>query len=163
MRLALLYLLTCSSVLATAQPAPPVTSESRDAALAYIGTANFVVGRVGRECLQTVGRTENPKDYVAHWQQRNQRYIAASAKYLSARMQEAQSSGGAAQRDAVQAELGKAVQSAAAQILHSWLEQGDKTLACQRALAIIDKGDYDFSPSTKMYAELEGLARWAQP
>lgn len=162
MRIALILLLASLAPHSQAQTAATAVTESRDAALAYIGTANFVVGRVGRDCLNLTGRSESAQDYAARWQQRNRPYIQASSKYLAQRLQEASQQGGVTQRDAVQAELTRAVQQAANKTLAGWLGQGDKAESCQRALRLIDQGDYDFGPGSAMYAELVSLLDWAQ-
>lgn len=143
------------------QPSLSPTTESRDASLAYIGTANFVVGRVGRDCLGLLGRSETPQAFVATWQQRNARYIQASAKYMEFRLQEAQSLGGNERREGVLRALTTAVQSSAGQTLASWLGRGDKLDGCKRAVGLIERGSYDFSKSSPMFGELESLAQWA--
>lgn len=165
MRLALQQLIVSASLCLTfapavAQASASAASESRDAALAYIGTMNFAVGRLGRDCLNLTGASETPQQFASRWQQRNQRYLAASSKYLTQRLNEVQDK---TQQTALQAELSKAVQSSAAKILQNWLGQGDKSSACQRVLASVERGDYDFNPTSEMYVELESLVRWAQP
>lgn len=44
--------------------ASQITTESRDASTAYIGTVNFVVGRVGRDCLSKLGRKDSSQEFV---------------------------------------------------------------------------------------------------
>jgi hypothetical protein len=158
---AALALAVSFATLASAQSSASATSESRDASTAYIGTANFVVGRVGRDCLTLLGRTETPQAFVAAWQQRNIKYLKAAQKYLDLRFEEAEKSGGQESRKAVQSELAMAVRNGAESTVRSWLDRPDKSEACKRAIALIESGSYDFSPTTHMYAELESLASWA--
>lgn len=150
------------ATLANAQSVGSATSESRDASTAYIGTANFVVGRVGRDCLSVLGRTETPQAFVRVWQQRNIKYLMASQKYLDLRFGEAERSGGAENRKANMGALAEAVRSGAESTVKSWLDRPDKGEACKRAVAIIESGAYDFSPTSPMFTELENLLSWAQ-
>lgn len=144
------------------QAAEPATSESRDASTAYLGTANFVVGRVGRDCLSLLGRSETPQAFVATWQQRNTKYLIASQRYMEARFREAEAAGGSEKRNAVVAALGSAVRNGAEATVKSWLDRVEKSDACKHAVALIDSGKYDISSTTPMYAELESLVAWAQ-
>ena len=138
------------------------TSESRDAATAYIGTANFVVGRVGRDCLALVGRTETPQAFVAVWQQRHNKYLLASQAYIEARFAEAEADGGADKRNRVAGALTAAVRTSAEATVKLWLDRPDKREACKRILALIESGSYDISPTSPMYGELESLVAWAR-
>lgn len=145
------------------QPAPtPATSESRDAALAYVGTGNFIVGRLGRECLAIVGRTESPQEFVAQWQQRNALYVDASAKYMEKRLEEAAASGGEEKRAAVLKLMRDAVVGGGEQAVRSMLQNGRREESCMRAISLLDAGGLDISPKTPMFKELEGLVRWAK-
>jgi hypothetical protein len=145
------------------QPAPtPATSESRDAAMAYVGTGNFIVGRLARECLAMVGRSETPQEFVAQWQQRNAQYMAASEKYMNKRLEEAVASGGADKREAVLQSMRTAVLSGGEQAVRGMLQNGRREEACMRAISLLDAGALDISPKTPIYPELEALVRWAQ-
>jgi hypothetical protein len=86
-----------------------VAAESRDAATAYLGTANFVVGRIGRDCLPSLGRSETPQAFVGTWQQRNIKFVMASDKYLQARLAEAQANGGSSKQQSIIFEFTSAV------------------------------------------------------
>lgn len=160
------YLRQSASALAislcTLVSAQSLSSESRDASTAYIGTANFVVGRVGRDCLTLIGRTETPQAFVGVWQQRNIKYLKASQKYLDLRFDEAEKAGGPEKRKAIASELTMAVRSGAESTVKSWLDRPDKGEACKRAVALIESGAYDFSPTSPMFAELESLVSWSQ-
>jgi hypothetical protein len=146
----------------SSQAAETAISESRDASTAYLGTANFVVGQVGRDCLSLIGRSETPQAFVATWQQRNTKYLIASQKYIEARIGEAQAAGGLERRNAVMGALLSAVRDGAEATVKSWLDRPEKGDACTRAVALIDSGKYDISATTPMYAELESLVSWAQ-
>lgn len=155
-------LLICVAAQSSSQAADLATSESRDASTAYLGAANFVVGRVGRDCLGLIGRSETPQVFAATWQQRNMKYLMASQKYMEVRLVEADAAGGPEKRSAVMNALGAAVRNSAETVVKSWLDRPEKTDACKRAVALIDTGKYDVSATSPMYAELESLVAWAQ-
>lgn len=145
------------------QPAPsPIASESRDAALAYVGIGNFIVGRLGRECLAIVGRTESPQEFVAQWQQRNALYVDAAAKYMEQRLQEAAASGGDEKRASVQKSMRDTVIGSGEQEVRGILRNGRREESCMRAISLLDAGGLDISPKTPMYKELEALVLWAR-
>lgn len=162
LRISAAAFLVSLTTIANAQTASPATSESRDASIAYIGTANFVVGRVGRDCLAMLGRTETPQAFVAVWQQRNVKYLMASQKYMDARFGEAEATGGTEKRNAIMGALTATVRTGAESTVKSWLDLPDKSEACKRSVAIIESGAYDFSPTSPMYGELDSLVSWAQ-
>jgi hypothetical protein len=139
-----------------------VISESRDASIAFLGTANFVVGRLGRDCLASIGRNETPQAFVNTWQQRNAKYLLAMQKYLDARLAEAEVAGGVAGREKIMRELTVAVQTGASAILKTLLDHPDQYDACRRAINFIDAGRYDVNQSMPIFNELEALTRWAQ-
>jgi hypothetical protein len=145
-----------------AQAPASVTTESRDAASSFIGTANFIVGRVGRECLAMVGRTESAQQFVSTWQQRNAPYVTASAKYMDKRLDEVAASGGAEKRDAFLRQLRDVVQGNGDSVVRSWLQSGSKVDGCMRAVTLVDTGALDISPKIPMYREIEALVRWAE-
>jgi hypothetical protein len=144
-----------------AQP-NPVASESRDASLAFLGSFNFAIGRVGSECLVLIGRQETPQAFVFSWQQRNAKYLMAMQKYMQARLGEAEATGGAGKRDAVMGEVNNAVKGSAETMVRNLLGNAEKSDACKRAVALIDGGGYDVSQKSPMYGELESLVKWAQ-
>lgn len=154
------FFFVCSSQ-SSSQPTT-VVSESRDASTAFLGTANFVVGRVGRDCLMAIGRNETPQVFVGMWQQRNAKYLVAMQKYLDARLAEAEVSGGVAGREKIMRELTVAVQTGAAAVLKTLLDHPDPLDACRRAVNFIDSGRYDVNQSMPIYPELELLVRWAE-
>lgn len=159
-----LFILTLVLLLSSfshAQATDAVASESRDASTAYLGTTNFVVGRVGRDCLALVGRSETPQAFVSVWQQRNLKYLAASQKYMTARLEEAEKAGGVDRRNTIVTALNSAVRSNAEVTVKGWLDRPDKQEACKRAVAFIESGAYDVSNTTPMFGELENLVSWA--
>lgn len=141
---------------------PPATSESRDASLAYVGTANFIVGRVGRDCLEALGRKETPQEFVATWQQRNSKYLMASEKYMGARLDEVQASGGEEKRKAALNDLLSVVRPSGEKTVASWLTKGDRQETCKRVVALVDTGAFDLSRNSSMLGELDALVEWAK-
>lgn len=147
-----------------AQEADSIVSESRDAASAYMGTINFIVGRLGSECLAPLGRTETAKEFAGAWQQRNARYYTASIKYMGKRLDSAQKSGGNITRDAVLKEYTTAVRGGGEASVNDWFTKGKGTKSdiCKRAVTLIESGAMDINPTMPMYGELESLVRWAE-
>lgn len=161
-RLSATFLLAIFTADISAQTLAVATSESRDASIAYIGSANYVVGRVGRDCLALLGRTETPQAFVAVWQQRNMKYLMASQKYMEARFAEAEAAGGKETRNAIMGALTTVVRTGAESTVKSWLDRPNRDEACKRSVALIESGAYDFSPTSPMYGELQSLVAWAQ-
>jgi hypothetical protein len=95
------------------------------------------------------------------WQQRNIRYLMASQKYMEARLAEAEAAGGDEKRNVIMSELTAVVRSNAEAVVQSWLHRPEKQEACKRAVALIESGAYDVSPTSPMYGELESLVSWA--
>jgi hypothetical protein len=155
------YMQKQGTQISNAAPLDPVI-ESRDAATGYIGYANFLVGRVGSDCLSLLNRKETPQEFAAMWQQKNWKYVSAAAKHMEARLNDAQATGGAQKRDALLRAMTAPSQTSAAALVKSWLEQGDKTEACKRAVLLIESGAYDITKSSPMFAEIETLATWAK-
>lgn len=147
---------------AWAQQAASAATKARDEASLYVSTGNFIVGRIAHECLALVGRSESPQEFVTQWQQRNARYVMASARYMDRRVEEAAASGGPEQREAVLRELRTAVQGNGEAAVRNWLGNGRKEESCMRAVTLLDTGALDISPRTAIYEDLEALVRWAQ-
>jgi hypothetical protein len=147
---------------ALAQSDQPVATESRDAAAAYIGTNNYMVGRVGRECLALLGRPESPEEFVQSWQRRNAKYFIALQKYMIKRLDRALAEGGTGARDAVASAYGSAVRREGEAIAERWYQQGGKQNGCAKALQLIDTGAMDIGPKVPIFHELQALAAWAE-
>jgi len=148
--------------LTVAQEQPPIASESRDASLAYIGTANFIVANVASKCASTFGRDKSSKIFVLSWQERNAKYVLAAAIYMEKRLNELHEMGGPAERDAVYQEITSAAQANGKAAMRGWFNNGDYKKACEHIVGLIDDGKFDITPQAPMYDELEGLATWAQ-
>ncbi|MFD0914543.1 hypothetical protein [Methylophilus luteus] len=137
-------------------------SESRNVASAFVGAANFVVGRIGIECLALLGRLETPREYVNIWQERNSKYYSASTKYIAKKMEAAEASGGAIARDAVLRDYSTIVRKEGEGIIKDWIGQGNKREGCHQAVMMIDKGILDVSPDAAVYQDIEALAVWSK-
>lgn len=159
MRLKTLFLAaTCAATGAAAQQPASAATPERDAAAVFIAQGNFIVSRLATECLPVLGRAESPKAYAAAWQERNAAYVAASAKYLDQRVQEA----GADQADAVRAAFRKAVQDNGEAALRGLL-QGHREEGCMQGITLVDTGALDINSKLPQYGQLEALVRWANP
>lgn len=138
-----------------------IARESRDAAAAFMATMNFVVGRLGLECLAEVGRTETPKDFTLAWRQRNADYYAATTAYMTHRLEVAQASGGDQLRETVMREYVTKVRQNGEASVVEWFRTGTRQDACRRAIAAIDAGAMDVSAKAPIHAELKALVDWA--
>ncbi|MGP1716700.1 MAG: hypothetical protein ACTS9Y_05930 [Methylophilus sp.] len=137
-------------------------SESRNVASAFIGAANFVVGRIGIECLSLLGRLETPREFVTIWQDRNAKYYTASTKYIAKKMEAADASGGTIARDAVLKDYSTIVRKEGEGIIKDWIGKGSKREGCHQAVMLIDKGILDVTPEAPIYQDLQALAVWSK-
>jgi hypothetical protein len=137
-------------------------SESRNVASAFMGAANFVVGRIGIECLSMLGRLETPREFVNIWQERNAKYYTASTKYIAKKMEAADALGGSIARDAVLKDYSTIVRKEGEGIIKDWIGKGNKRDGCHQAVMMIDKGVLDVSPEAAIYQDLEALAVWSK-
>jgi hypothetical protein len=147
---------------ANAQETDPLETESRNVASAFMGAANFVVGRIGVECLSMLGRLETPREYVNIWQERNAKYYDASTKYIAKRMEAADASGGVVARDAVLKEYSSIVRKEGEATIAAWVGKSSKREGCQRAVSLIDRGILDVNPEIPIYEDLQALAVWSK-
>jgi hypothetical protein len=161
-RLTVLVATLLLSGAAMAQSPLRVESESRDAAAAFVGTENFMIGRIGRDCMPVLGRMETPQQFVKAWQDRNTKYYVSSIRYMSKRLDEALAEGGAAKRDTVLNAYVTNVQSNGDAAARDWLSRGERKQACERAVATIESGAADITPKIRMFDELEALVSWVQ-
>lgn len=144
---------------ANAQQLEHVASESRDAAVGLVGSIQFTVGRLGRDCLSLLGRKESAQVFVGSWQQRNRKYVEAAAEYVQARLQEAERTSEETKKAVLQ---GLAVARAQAEgSVNALYANGGKEEACLRMIPQIDAGAYDIMPRVPMFDELEALVQWA--
>jgi len=157
-RSTLTLLAACAAQAAAAQAAGSFATPARDLAALDIASSNLIVSRLGAECLALVGRPETPKAFVADWQQRNARYVNASAKYLDRRIEQAAAEG---KREQALAEVRSVIQRNADATLGKLL-QGRKEEACMNAITLSDTGALDISPKLPQYEQIEALARWAE-
>ncbi|MDH0864534.1 hypothetical protein [Mitsuaria sp. GD03876] len=151
-----------AAVAATTYKPGGVGTESRDAAMGAIGTANFVIGRIGRECLALLKRSDTPQAFVAAWKQRNQSFADASVHYFDKRLTEAEAEGGNARKEAVMREFSAAVQRNGATTVQNMLDRPDREAACSRAVQMVEMGAFDFNPTMPMFDELQALVAWAK-
>jgi len=159
-RCSTLLLAACVAPAALAQ-AGAATSQARDTAAVFIAQSNYLVARLGAECLTLVGRAESPQALAANWRQRNARYVNASSKYLDRRLEEAEAEGGSLRREAMLGEIRSAVQNSGESSLRTLL-QGRKDEACMRAITLLDTGTLDIGSNLPQIAQLDALVLWAE-
>jgi hypothetical protein len=137
-------------------------TESRDAAAAFVGTENFMIGRIGRDCMSVLDRMETPQQFVQAWQERNAKYYVSSIQYMKQRLDEALAEGGTAKRDTVLTAYMTNVQRNGDAAAKEWLSRGERKQACERAVAAIESRAADITPRMRMFNEMEALVDWAQ-
>jgi hypothetical protein len=145
-----------------AQEVDALESESRNVSSAFIGAANFVVGRIGIECLGLLGRLETPREYVNIWQERNAKYYNASTRYIAKKMEAAEATGGVVARDAVLKEYSAIVRKEGEGTIVDLVGKGNKREGCHRAVMLIDQGILDVNADIPIYQDLQALAVWAK-
>ena len=123
-----------------------IASESRDASAAFVATQSFIVGRIGRDCLGELGRTETPAEYQKQWQRENAKYYDASIKYMEARLEEIEDH---AEKDGVEnayySSVNERGEAAAAQLMG----KGSKDEVCTYWVALIDAGKMNIEAFVK--------------
>jgi hypothetical protein len=159
MKKSALLVLALLPLAAIADSSGRIATESRDAASAYIGTSNFVVGRMAVECFGLLERSQSPQEYAARWRQRNAKFYAASVTYLGQRLKEAEQGGGPAAKNAVLTELNAAVRGSGVATVADFFKKGEKIDICRRVIGLIDQGAFDIKPSSPMYPELLAFVR----
>ena len=136
----------------------------RDASAAFIATQHFIVGRIGRDCLSEIGRTESPLEYEQKWEKENAKYFDAATKYIAARLHEIEDS---TEREKVDASYYKSVQNTGAAAAERLLSKGPKNDACKFALTIVDTGsmgieEYAQAGKLPIMEHLAELVEWAK-
>jgi len=148
------------STSATAQGQDLAAIESRDAATGFIGSMQFTVGRIGRDCLASLGRTDTPQAFVEVWLQRNGKYAAAASAHVEERLNDAEAMGEGAKNFVLRAIA--AVRGNAERDIHALYERHGQEAVCKRMVALIERGGYDITPRVPMVDEIEALRVWAQ-
>lgn len=157
----------CAIVATTAgaqNSAGRVQSDMRDASAAFIATQHFIVGRIGRDCLAEIGRTESPQEYQQKWEEENAAYFAAATKYMAARLEEIEDP---AERENVEASYNKSVEGTGEAAAARLLSNGPKNDACKYALTIVDTGSMNIEEYAKIaklpiMKHLTELVDWAK-
>ncbi len=139
-------------------------SKSRDSSAAFVATQNFVVGRLGRDCLGDMGRSETPLEYQQKWQKENAKYYDAATKYMEVRLSQLEDP---AERDAVERSYYASVQKTGEAAISRQFSNGSKSEVCKYAITLVDSGSMnieEFGKATKLpiMKDLEELAEWAK-
>ncbi len=143
--------------------AASVESQPRDASATFVETQHFIVGRIGRDCLSEIGRSETPLEYQAKWQRDNARYFDAARKYLAARLTEIENP---AARDTVERAFYTSAERTGEAATAQLFSKGPKNEICKYAITLVDTGNMnidEFGKAAKLpiMKDLEELANWA--
>jgi hypothetical protein len=149
--------------LAAADDGVQVGSKSRDSSAAFIATQNFIVGRLGRDCLGELGRSETPLEYQKKWQKDNAKYFDAATKYMEVRLSQLEDP---EQRDAVERAYYASAERTGEAAVGRQFSNGTKRDVCQYAITLVDAGSMNieaFVKSAKLpvMQDLEELVNWA--
>lgn len=147
-------------LVAFADSSKTIASESRDAAAAYIGTNNFIVGRMAVECFGLLERPQPPQEFAAQWQKRNAKFYAASVTYMGQRLKEVEQVSGRSVMDAVLAKYSASIRGDGAAAVADFFKKGEKIDVCRRVIGLIDSGALDIRPNSPMYDELQALVQF---
>lgn len=144
--------------------AATLASDARDSAAAFVATQNFVVGRLGRDCLEILSRPETPREFQQTWQRSNAEYHAASTAYIEARLAEIED---LAERDALEQSYYASVNGRGAAAANQILSKGEKEDVCRSAIALVDNGQMnidEFVENTNQPVKpsLDELLNWAR-
>jgi hypothetical protein len=150
--------------IAQAQGPSPFT-EGRNAAAAFIGTQNFMIGRMSRECQPVLEKPEAwVKEPVTAWQSRNSRYWRANLNYMTKQLDAALAKGGASVRDRVVAAYSSAVHKDGAGAVDDWFNKskGSRQEACERFFSFLTEGKFDIRSGGPLSTELDDLVEHFQ-
>jgi hypothetical protein len=142
--------------------AETVESKSRDASATFIETQNFIVGRIGRDCLTEIGRSETPLAFQQKWQRDNAPYFDAARKYLAARLLEIENP---ADRDAVERGYFDSAERTGEAATAQLFSKGSKDEVCKHVMTLVDTGSMDieqFAKATNLpiFEAVQALAKW---
>ena len=156
------FLVTVESI--SEARAASIESKSRDASAAFVETQHFIVGRIGRDCLAEIGRTETPLEYQTKWQRDNAKYFHAARKYLAIRLTEIENP---AARDAVERGFYTSAERTGEAATAQLFSKGAKNEVCKYAITLVDTGSMnieEFGKATKLpiMKDLEELTNWAK-
>ena len=141
-----------------------VESESRDASAAFVATQHFVVGRIGRDCLGELGRSETPLGYLEKWQRENGKYYDAATEYIAARLNEIDDP---REREAVERAYYASAQHKGEAATNQLFSNGPKNEICKSAITLIDSGrmnieEYGKAIKQPIMQDLAELVEWAK-
>ncbi len=144
--------------------ADTVESKPRDASATFVETQHFIVGRIGRDCLSEIGRTETPLEYQAKWQRDNAKYFDAARKYLATRLVEIENPDA---RDAVERAYYASAEKTGEAAVTQLFSRGPKNEVCKYAITLVDTGNMnieEFGKAAKLpiMKDLDELASWAK-
>lgn len=141
-----------------------VESKSRDASAAFVETQHFIVGRIGRDCLGELKRTETPQEFQAKWQRENARYYDAARKYMTARLSQIENP---AARDTVERSYYATAQKTGEAATTQLFSRGPKDEICKYAMTLVDTGSMNIEEFGKaarlpIMPDLEEMAQWGK-
>lgn len=147
--------------IASAQSTNLQFTEPRNAAAASLGTTNFTVGRMARECFEVLKQPESfIQELVRSWQQKNEKYYAATTAYMTTLLKETEKKNGVDAMRAVTNEYKNAVQGEGAGTVSDLLKKGEKAKVCERYVGLVRGGEFDVKPGHPFYKELEELVNF---
>jgi len=135
-----------------------IYTEPHNAASAAIGTANFIVGRMARECYAALGESESfVQSFTKSWQQRNEKYIRAATIYAANVLSYYERTKGSQAKEAALREYVSSVRGQGAATVEEWLAKGERADVCRRFRSHVEAGSLDMGPTHPLYKEATEL------
>ena len=113
-------------------------AKSREASATFVETQHFIVGRIGRDCLEEIGRKETPVEFQAKWQHDNARYFDAARKYLASRLKEIENPEA---RDTMERAYYDSAQKAGEAATAQLFSKVPENEICKSARTLVDSGN----------------------
>lgn len=164
MKRLLIFLIAASQAVVAAGPSGEVASQARDSAAAFVATQDFVVARIGRDCLAELGRPETPAEYREKWRKANAKYYDASSKYMEARFDEIEDP---IEKARVQSGYYNSVNGTGDAAADRILRQGSKKDVCKATIELVDAGNMNIETVVEtinrpIKDSLDELVKWAR-
>lgn len=132
-----------------------IYSEPHNAAAAAIGTQNFIVGRMAKECYATIGKPESfVQEFTQAWQKRNDPYLTAAIMYTANLLSYYERTQGPEIKQAVLQAYVQAVRGQGAAAVADRFASGSRVEVCNRFISQVDAGLFDVTPDYPFFKEL---------
>jgi hypothetical protein len=158
--------LVCLAAAAAAQVPPGQDAaaqlvDNRNAAAGFVGTLKFAVGRGAKTCGEVLNKDDAfVHEIVDDWLSRNQKYSAASERWISLIVSSVANQKGMPQGLALKDQIMKSVAGNAQDAVDTLLGKTDaeRAKSCPLFASKIHSGVWDVTPAARRYSDIEELA-----